>query len=165
MPSLETLVELARPWAKFYSKSQVAQGIVLFSHIAGMLGGGGLAIATDRAIWKARTAASDARRALLSDVDCTHRPVITGLALVVISGMLMAAADIETFSQSPIYWSKMCLFVLLLANGYWLLTIERGIRRAPGTLDAAWAKLARSSRISFFLWFAVVLGGVLLKNA
>jgi hypothetical protein len=163
--SLETLVELAKPWAKFYSKSHAAQTVVIFAHVAGMLGGGGLAIAADRAMWKARTAASDVRTRLLSEVDRTHRPVLIGLALVVISGLFMAAADIETFGPSPIFWGKMAAFVLLLVNGAWLQSIERGIQRSPVGADAAWAKITTASRISYALWFTVALGGVLLKNA
>lgn len=165
MPTLDTLVELARPWAKFYSKSHVAQTVVIFTHVAGMLGGGGLAIAADRTMWKARTAASDVRARLLSEVDRIHQPVLIGLALVVLSGLFMAAADIETFGPSPIFWGKMVAFVLLLANGAWLRSIERGMQRAPMGADAAWAKLTTASRISYALWFTVALGGVLLKNA
>lgn len=165
MPTLETLIELMKPWAKFYSKSHAAQTVVIFTHVAGMLGGGGLAIAADRAMWKARTAAGDVRARLLSEVDRTHRPVLIGLALVVVSGLLMAAADIETFGPSPIFWGKMAAFVLLLANGAWLQSIERGMQHSPVGADAAWAKITTSSRISYALWFAVALGGVMLKNA
>ncbi len=165
MIALDTLVELARPWAKFYSKSHAAQGVIVFVHVAGMLGGGGLAIAADRAMWKARAAAKDARGALLAEVDRTHTPVLIGLAMVVVSGLLMAAADVETFVPSLIFWGKMAAFALLLVNGAWLQSLERGMQRAPATIDAAWGKLALSSRLSYFLWFAVALGGVLLKNA
>jgi hypothetical protein len=164
MPTLDTLVELARPWAKFYSKSHATQSVVVFMHLAGMLGGGGLAIATDRAMWKARTAAGDVRARLLDEVDRTHRPVLIGLAMTVISGLLMAAADIETYGPSLIFWGKMVLFALLLANGAWLQSTERAMQRSPASMDAGWAKLTLSSRFSYALWFAVALGGVLLMN-
>lgn len=165
MPTLETMVELVKPWAKFYSKSSPAQTVVMFTHLAGVLGGGGLAIAADRAMWKARTATGEVRARLLADVEGVHRPVIIGLGMAVVSGVLMTAADLETFVTSPIWWAKMAAFVLLLINGKWLQTIEQGAQRTPATMPTVWSKLALSSRFSYFLWFAVVLGGVLLKNA
>jgi hypothetical protein len=162
MPLLETLELVAKPWAKFYSKSSPTQAVVMFTHIAGMLGGGGLAIAADRAVWKARTASDDVRRRLLTEVELTHRPVIIGLGMSAVSGVLMTTADLETFATSPVWWGKMVAFGLLLANGAWLQSIERGAQKAPSTLPAAWKTLAVSSRLSYTLWFAVALGGVLL---
>jgi hypothetical protein len=164
MPSLDTLIEVAKPWAKFYSKSHAAQAVVVFTHLAGMLGGGGLAIAADRAMWKARTATDDMRARLLAEVEATHRPVLIGLTMSLVSGVLMTAADLKTYMPSPIWWGKMAMFALLLMNGAWLQSVERGMRRAPATAAPGWSKLALSSRFSYVLWFAVVLGGVLLMN-
>jgi hypothetical protein len=165
MTFVETLVEVTKPWAKFYSKSNATQAVVTFTHLAGMLGGGGLAIAADRALWKARTATEEVRARLLAEVERTHRPVIIGLAMAVVSGVLMTAADVKTFVPSPIWWGKMALFAVLLANGAWLQSIEHGVQRAPAAQPSAWGRLALSSRLSYLLWFAVMLGGVLLKNA
>ena len=165
MPALETMVELLKPWAKFYSKSNATQAVVVFTHVAGMLGGGGLAIAADRAMWKARKATGEVRARLLAEVEATHRPVLIGLAMIVVSGVLLTASDLQTFATSPIWWGKMVAVVVLLANGAWLQSVERGMRAAPATIDARWPKLGLSSRLSYLLWFAVALGGVLLKNA
>jgi hypothetical protein len=165
MLDLETLVALVKPWARFYSKSSPTQVVVMFTHVAGMLGGGGLAIAADRAMWKARTASDDERHRLLADVESIHRPVIIGLALSAFSGVLLTAADLETFATSPVWWGKMIAFALLLANGAWLQSVERGARTTPVAMSAAWAKLTVSSRLSYTLWFAVALGGVLLTNS
>jgi hypothetical protein len=162
---LDTLIAAAKPWEKFYSRSSATQAVLVFTHVAGMLGGGGLAIAADRALWKARTATDEVRSRLLAEVDGVHRPVLIGMAMMVVSGVLLTAADLKTFAVSPIWWGKMVVFVLLLANGAWLQSIERGASRSPSTLGAAWSRLVLSSRLSYFLWFAVVLGGVLLKNA
>jgi hypothetical protein len=165
MPTLESLVEMAQPWAKFYAKSHAAQTVVMFTHLAGMLGGGGLAIAADRAMWRARTASDELRKQLLADVERIHRPVLIGLAMAGVSGVLLTLSDLETYLPSKIYWAKIAAFVLLLANGAWLQSIERGAQKAPATMGAVWPKLALSSRFSWVLWFAVVLGGVLLVNA
>lgn len=162
MTVLETLVELAKPWEKFYSKSSPTQAVVLFTHIAGMLGGGGLAIAADRAMWKARKASAEVRSQLLAEVEKIHRPVTIGLTLSVLSGALMTTADLATFATSPVWWGKMVAFALLLANGAWLQSVERRAQKAPATLPAAWNKISAATVISYTLWFAVALGGVLL---
>jgi hypothetical protein len=164
MPLLETLELVLKPWAKFYSKSSPTQAVVMFTHIAGMLGGGGLAIAADRAMWKARTATDEVRSRLLAEVEQIHRPVIIGLTMSALSGVLLTASDLTTFVTSPVWWVKMVAFGLLLANGAWLQSVERGAQQASSTIPAVWQKLSVSSRISYTLWFAVALGGVLLTN-
>ena len=164
MPLLETLELVLKPWAKFYAKSSPTQTVVMFTHIAGMLGGGGLAIAADRAMWKARTATDEVRSRLLAEVGSIHRPVIIGLTMSALSGVLLTASDLATFVTSPVWWVKMAAIALLLANGAWLQSVERGAQKAPSTMAAAWQKLSVSSRISYTLWFAVALGGVLLTN-
>lgn len=164
MPLLETLELVVKPWARFYAKSSPTQTMVLFTHLAGMLGGGGLAIAADRAIWKARTASDEVRSRLLAEVEHIHRPVIIGLGMSALSGVLMTTADLGEFVTSPVWWGKMAFFALLLANGAWLQSIERGAQKVPATMPTAWKKLAVSSRFSYTLWFAVALGGVLLTN-
>lgn len=164
MEMLDTLVELMKPWAKFYSKSTPVQNLILFAHLAGLLGGGGLAIAVDRAIWKARAAADDAQARLLADVAAVHRPVIIGLMFAALSGALMTAADLETYLTSPVWWVKICAVALLLANGAWLRSIERTATRTSGVAPAVWAKFTLASRLSLMLWFLVVLIGVALGN-
>lgn len=162
MPLLETLEAIVKPWEKFYSKSSPTQAVVIFTHIASMLGAGGLAISADRAMWRARKASDEVRSRLVAEVESLHRPVVIGLALSVLSGALMTAADLKTFGVSPVWWGKMIAFGLLLANGAWLQSIERGAQKAPATIPAAWNKLSAASVISYMLWFAVALGGVLL---
>lgn len=162
LETLETLEAVAKPWARFYSKSSPTQAVVMFTHIAGMLGGGGLAIAADRALWKARTASDEVRSRLLAEVASIHRPVTIGLTASVFSGALMTTADLSTFVTSPVWWGKMGAFGLLLANGAWLRSVEGKALNAPATLPAAWQTLSISSRISLTLWFTVALGGVLL---
>ena len=58
------------------------------------------------------------------------RVVVAGLTLIVISGLLMLAADLDTFLHSRVFWIKMTLIVLLLINGA-LLTA------APATAPGA----------------------------
>lgn len=162
MPSLETLVAAAKPWAAFYSDSKVAQGTLMFAHVAGMLWGGGLAIAADRALLKMRNAMAADRARLLAEVSRLHPSVIGGLALSALSGVLLFAADLETFATSPLYWGKIAAFALLLLNGRWLQVQERRLQKAPEKMAAKWGILSLASTFSITLWFVVTLGGVLL---
>ena len=164
MEMLDTLVEFAKPWAKFYSKSTPAQTVVLFAHLAGLLGGGGIAVAADRAIWKARAATDEVRARVLAEVAGVHRLVLIGLTLSLLSGALMTTADLETYVTSPVWWGKMCAVVLLLANGARLRSLGAAAQRAPGVTPATWAKFTLSSRLSLTLWFVVALIGVMLVN-
>ncbi len=164
MEMLDTLVELAKPWAKFYSKSTPTQNVILFAHLGALLGAGGIAVAADRAIWKARAATDEVRTRIVAEVAGAHRPVIIGLVFAMLSGALMTAADLETYVTSPVWWGKMGAVALLLANGAWLRSIEQTALRTPTVAPAAWAKFTLSSRLSLTLWFVVVLIGVMLGN-
>lgn len=162
---LETFIELARPWAKFYSRSDVAQAVLLFAHLAGMLWGGGLALSADRSVWKLRRASAEERARLLSEIARLHAPIITGIIISAISGVLMFTADLETYATAPAYWRKMVFFAFLLINGRWLQVQERRLQGTPATIPAKWNVLTIASTFSMILWFAVMLGGVLLMNA
>jgi len=164
MPLLETLEAVVKPWAVFYSDSKPAEAVVLFAHVAGTLWGGGLAIAADRSVWKLRTAAVEERVRLLGEIDRLHTPVLAGLSLAALSGVLLTAADLKTFGTSPLWWGKMIAFALLLANGAWLQRQERRFRAAPATMDGKWQALRLASAFSFTLWFTVALGGVFLMT-
>jgi hypothetical protein len=88
--------------------------------------------------------------------------VVPSLAFVVATGVLMALSDRDVFFASPIYWTKLGLFVLLLANGGLLLAGERAFvaGRSP---DAG--LLRAGSALSLLLWLAVLFAGVWLTVA
>ncbi len=165
MPLLETMIEVAKPWAKFYSKSHVAQGVIMFAHIGGMLWGGGLAVSADRSVWKLRRAGAEERARLLAEIDRLHVPVVVGLIIASLSGVLLFVADLETYGTSFLFWGKMAAFALLLVNGRWLQVQEQRMQKASGLIAGRWGALTIASWASMTLWFVVALGGVLLKNA
>lgn len=146
-------------WASIYSNHAALRSAVDFLHVGGLLGGGGAAIAADRAALTAH------RRPDLADwldsFHATHRAVLMGIAVILISGVLMLAADVDTYLYSRVFWTKMALFVLLLFNGSLLMRTEtearRGDRRAGGRLRVLAAA-------SLALWFLVTLAGATLPN-
>ncbi len=164
---LQTLVHLLAPWQSTFSNSKPIATAVIFVHLGALLFGGGVAVATDRVTLRARHGPAGDRVHCLGQLHMAHRPVLVSLGLLFMSGLLMVTADIETFVKSPVYWAKMTLVVLLLANGLVLEKTETALRHTPTSQwDAAvWTRLARTARVSIALWTAVVLAGTILVNA
>ena len=158
------LVRLAAPWADLYSNHPLIQSTVVFAHLAGQMVGGGAAIATDRAAVRAHRADETTRRHHLHRLHQVHRTVLVSLALVVASGILLLASDLETFLVSPIYWLKMGTVLLLALNG-WALT-RTGNRLEGATIDwsRGWSRMRTTSMISLALWLLIAFAGVLLVN-
>jgi uncharacterized membrane protein len=159
------LVDMLKPWADFYSDSSVAPTIVTFLHLGGLLFAGGTAVAADRVALRLASNEGGQRDTHLAERHQLHRVVIGGLIVVVISGILMLTADIETFYASAVYWTKMALVAALLGNGFWMTRIERTLARV-GTSDArAWKRFRGATLTSIALWFTITFFGVTLVNA
>ncbi|HEX2602154.1 MAG TPA: hypothetical protein VHL32_08565, partial [Gemmatimonadaceae bacterium] len=103
----EGLVKFLEPWNSFYSDSKLVNTIVTFVHVASLLVGGGAAIAADRDTLRAASWGETERSHHLAELRALHRVVIGALVLVVLSGLLMLAGDIESFWGSKVYWTKM----------------------------------------------------------
>jgi len=157
-----SLVSLFEPWASYYSDSHLAQTVVTFAHIGGLVVGGGAAIAADRGTL--RMASDVDRRRHLLEIGQMHRLVITSLVVVVISGVLLFGSDIESHWESPIFWTKMLLVVLLLANGARMQGIEKKAARDSVVSTAHWSAFRGTAITSLVLWLAITLAGVALIN-
>lgn len=157
-----SLVSLCQRWADFYSDSQLTQTLVTFAHVGALVVGGGIAIATDRTTL--RLASDVDRRRHLLDVASIHRAVVSSLLVVVFSGVLMFASDVETFWASPIFWVKMGLVVLLLVNGARMRRIETVAAADTTPSSAHWSALRGTAITSLALWLLVTLAGVALVN-
>jgi hypothetical protein len=157
LPSLYALLD---PWADLYGGSVVISTAMAASHLAGMLVGGGFAIAADRATLRAlRQPAALAHH--LDELESIHRPVLLGLALTFVTGLLMFAADFRALAGSPVFWAKMAVLAALLANGAWLRQSARALRRGR-SLATIRGRLAGSARASAALWLsALILGSIL----
>lgn len=156
------LVSLCQSWADYYSDSHLAQTLVTFAHVGGLVVGGGIAIAADRGTLRV-TSDVDRRRHLL-EVAQIHRVVVGSLVVVVLSGLLLFGSDVEAHWTSPIFWVKMALIVLLLANGARMQRIETAAAADTMPVSAHWSALRGTSIASLVLWLATTLAGVALIN-
>jgi len=155
MPHLLTL------WAHFYHHTVAVSATLTFLHLAGILLGGGLAVATDRASLRLSPATGPDWAQELDRLASVHRWVLAGLALIFASGFLMMLTDVETFATSGVFWTKMGLITLLLGNGFVRMRVETALRQG---LVAGWERFRRTSVASLVLWFLILLAGALLHT-
>ena len=166
MTAPASLVHFVEPWSHLYSDSKLIPTVVVFAHIAALVFAGGLAVTLDRATLRAFRGSSELRWRQLEDLAAAHRLVLIGLALSLVTGVLLFTSDLETFYGSWIFWTKMSLIVLLLANGYAMTRFESRIRETPNAADAVvWKRLHTTAAISITLWFIIAFAGVALAEA
>jgi uncharacterized membrane protein len=156
-----SVMELCATWGSIYANHAALRTIVAFAHVGALIAGGGAAVASDRAILSAAREGDAGRRSQLAALRHTHLYVVAGLALVVVSGLLLFASDVDTFLYSRFFWAKMGLVMLLLINGTVLVAAERRAERGD---EAAWSTLRLTAFASITLWFLTTLGGVALPN-
>ena len=155
------LTQLASSWAAWYSNSAVLRTGVGFAHVAGLVAGGGSAIAVDRATLAASRLGVTERTNLLHALHRAHGVVIAGLGIVTVSGVLLLAANLDTYLGSWVFWVKMACVAILLANG---LVIKLAGRHAATGQAGAWARLRYASIVSLAMWFVTTLLGAALPN-
>ena len=165
MAIVETLEATLKPWADFYGHTKLVQAGVEFLHVAGLLVGGGFALASDRLALRALRA-DDAQKAfVLREFSTIHTPVVLALAVSVASGLLMLASDVGTFLVSPVFWTKMVLVAALLANGYMVKRTDEALNADPSSGNRAWARFKFGAIASIALWLSTTLAGVILLNS
>lgn len=155
------VTQILDSWSSFYSNHALMRTAVEFVHIGGLVAGGGCAIAADLATISATRQTPAARESQLELLERTHAIVVAGLVALTVSGALLVAADAETFLHSKVFWLKMGLMAMLLANGW--LHLQAGRRVRHGVPDA-WNRLHATAISSLVLWFVVTLIGASLPN-
>ena len=153
--------DLAETWSAIYSTSPAIKSALAFTHIGALVGGGGAAIAADRTTLRAMKRGRAALDRELEHLHHVHVVVIVGLALVIVSGVLLMFADLDAYLAAPVFWIKMGLIVLLTANG---MLVMRGSRRTHAG-DPSGPRVLRLAAIaSLLLWFGTTLCGAILPN-
>lgn len=166
MAAPASLVRLVEPWSQLYGDSTVLQVLVVFGHIAALVFAGGLAVTLDRGTLRASRGSSEIRWRQLAELRAAHRLVLVGLSLSAVTGLLLLAADLETYFGAWIFWVKAGLILSLLANGYAMTRLEARIGSTPNAADDdGWRRLRLTATLSIFLWFAIAFAGVTLVNA
>jgi predicted ATPase len=162
MPAPEFLVHAAQGWARLYADTRAVSTGVMYVHFAGLLLGGGAAVAADRETLKAAREPEPVRADHLAFLATVHGIAITGLAMLAASGVAMFLADLDTFWGAKAFWIKMSLIALLLANGLVMRQAEQLARTLPAR---AWRQLKTTSILSLVLWFAILLAGTMLASS
>ncbi len=150
------MVDIVARWAHLYSDDKAVSSAVTYVHLAGVLLGGGIAVAADRDALVASPASGQAL------ARPPHGLVITGLAVIAVSGVLMLFSDLHTYVTSAVFWIKMGLTLVLLGNGYIRLQAERAVHAG---IALAWTRLRRTSIASLVLWFVILLAGTILSSS
>ncbi|MEO6527754.1 MAG: hypothetical protein ABIP93_14120 [Gemmatimonadaceae bacterium] len=173
MPDVAQIDALAEPWRRLYSHSTLISTLVLFGHVAGLVAGGGLALAADRATLGVDLRDDAERRHHLAELMQVHRTVMAALGVTFVSGVLLFLADVEVFATSRIFWAKMALIALLAINLAMMIRVERELRGHPvgGTFDSAisardrlWRRRRSNAVASVVLWFVLVFTGTALAS-
>ena len=148
-------------WAALYSGSAILRTLIAFFHLAGIVGGGGAAVVADRATLRATRKGAVAGRQQIDAIHATHRIVLIGLTAVLVSGLLLFAADVETYAPSRVFWIKMGMVAALMINGTVLVGTGRRARPADERVRRT---LRWTAGISLALWFLTTLAGAGLPN-
>jgi hypothetical protein len=158
----ELLMQATEGWARYYGTHKLVATGIMFVHFSGLLLGGGAAVAADRETLKAAGEADPVRGDHLRFLATVHTMAIAGLAMLAMSGLAIFFADLETFWETRVFWIKMGLVALLLANG---LIMRRAEHQASTWPARAWTQLKATSIVSLVLWFAILLASTMLASS
>jgi hypothetical protein len=148
-------------WTAFYSDHAMMRTAIAFIHVGGLMIAGGCAITADLATIEAVREGPIGRSSQFHVLKRTHAIVVAGLIALTFSGLLLFAADAETFLHSKIFWAKMALLGTLLVNG---LVMLRGERKVQSGDPRASRELHGVAVASLVLWLLTTLAGAALPN-
>ena len=162
MSAFSSLSQVVDSWAHLYSRSKAVSSGVTFVHLGGVLLGGGFAIASDRMTLRIRSPEETGFVEHLKELHAIHRPVLVGLTLAFLSGLLMFAADVDVYLPAPLFWAKMATIAFLIMNGAGLRGTEARLQRGGLAPLPGWKRLRRSAWASILLWFGALFFGTAL---
>jgi len=91
----------------------------------------------------------------------THRVVLAGLTAVMVSGVLLFAADVDTYAPSRLFWIKMGMVATLMVNGAILVRVGGG---GPAPNGRTRRTIRWTAAVSLALWGLRTLAGAALPN-
>ena len=173
IPDVGQIDAFAEPWRRLYAQSPLLSTLILFGHLGGLFAAGGLTVAADRATLGLDPSDEMDRRRHLSDLARLQRPVWIAFVIALISGALLFLADVEAFALSRIFWTKMALVGLLVANALFTARLDATLRRqeSAGSEQSSadlrtmrWRRRRAGAAASALLWFGLVLVGTALAS-
>ena len=173
IPDVGQIDAFAEPWRRLYAQSPLLSTLILFGHLGGLFAAGGLTVAADRATLSLDPSDEIDRRRHLSDLARLQRPVWIAFVIALVSGALLFLADVEAFALSRIFWTKMALVALLVANSLFTARLDAALRREeaaapePPAADLRalrWRRRRAGALASALLWFGLVLVGTALAS-
>ena len=159
----EALATTSSPWSSVYAHNRAVSTAVIFFHVAPLVFGAGAAFVMDRGTLSASRGGPIERYRHLRELARVHRVVLTGLTFSFVSGLLMFLSDVTTFLGAMLFWVKIGLVALLLANGYLLTRTEHALLTTSNN-DALWQRMRTLSVSSAVLWLATTFSGVVLTQ-
>jgi hypothetical protein len=161
---IRDLAALTSPWRSLFNHSAPVEMSVVAVHVLAMLVAGGLAIAYDRGTLRAGGWTPAVREHHFAELHAVHRTVVVALAICMLSGIALFAADVATYVGSVPFWTKMALIAALLGNALFMTSTEGTLRVGSGGGAAlAWTRIQASSIVSVALWGAIVLVSIVLS--
>ena len=155
------LRDLAATWGSFYANHASMRTAIAFAHVGGLVAAGGASMMADREILSASRTRERSGSVALRTLRKTHGVVLAGLAIVIVSGVLLFAADLDAYLVSRLFWIKMALVVALMING---AVLTRAERVASSNLDHSWETLKWTATASLVLWSLTTFIGTALPN-
>lgn len=148
-------------WTSWFANSPMLRTGIAFAHVGGLVASAGPALVMDYAVLRASRRDPPAKAAALHDLAARHRWVISGLTIVIVSGVLLFAADLDSYLPSTTFWIKMAGVVLLAINGS---VMWQATRAAAAGSPHAWPRLRLTAVISIVAWAIITLLGTALPN-
>jgi hypothetical protein len=172
IPDIGQIDAFAEPWRRLYGTSTLLSTAVLFGHIGGLFAAGGLAVAADRATLRVDPTDVSDRRRHLADRERLYRPIWIALGVAMLCGVMLFFADVEAFAGSAIFWTKMVLVALMLANVVLTARLDASLRRddtapevhSPPPNARRWRRRRAGAIASAILWFLLLLAGTALAS-
>lgn len=160
---IEEVSRLAEPWSKLFGDHKSVSAAMTFLHLAPLIIAAGAAVASDRATLRVCRGDVADRARQLRERSSIHAVVLGGLALSLVSGVLLLLSDAQIYLVSIFLWIKLGLVAMLLANGFLMARTEKQLN-GSGEDGPLWRRMRTLAVLSMILWLATMLAGVVLAD-